>query len=189
MWQPTPWAVPRTAVKMLENSLNKSLHLSGAFDNIMRGDVSVVSSLITAFSFSGWFAKGFDDQGGGRSCYLLLGPSILKGQFHWTPDASSYWFPWPHPCRHQFFLKAHPGLIWEPGQNWYPLPHQHTQDPQTSVSLRLNLGVTVKMVSGNLDARPWRRVSFVSFRPQVESQALLFAICFWPCWLLLTGFL
>lgn len=82
--------VPRTAVKMLENSLYKSLHLSGAFDNIMRGDVSVVSSLITAFSFSGWFAKGFDDQGGGRSCHLLSGPAILKGQFHWTPDASSY---------------------------------------------------------------------------------------------------
>lgn len=67
------------------------LHLSGAFDNIIRGDISCVQH-ITAFFL--WLARqGLWWSGQGKRCYLLLRPSIARGQFHWTPDAFSYWFP------------------------------------------------------------------------------------------------
>lgn len=56
-----------------------------------------------------------------KDAYLLLRPSIMKGQFHWTQMPS--------------VTDSLVGAV----QNWYPLPHQRTQDPPTSSFLEVEL--------------------------------------------------
>lgn len=70
-------------------------------------------------------------------------------------------------------------LIWEPVQNWYPLPHQRTQDPPTSVSLKLNLGVTVKMVLGEPRCET---IPSSPSDPNLRVRHCYLLVYFWPSW-------
>lgn len=108
--------------------------------------VSTVLSVFLLLSVSWRFLEPFDDRNRGRRYHLVLGLSLLNGQFHCNPQTLpiTSCLAMSSPA----FMETDPGgQSWGAGQTWNQLPPPHPVHLKykTLISLGLDLGDMVEV--------------------------------------------